>query len=74
MVVEIWKFIEVVWVHAATLCSKTPCTLSISSFPLSRHLGSRLDPIDALDLDDDRTSGRAGGRLFGGAPRDHGGS
>ena len=25
------------------LCSKTPCTLSISSFPLSRHLGSRRD-------------------------------
>ena len=52
-------------------CSKTPRTLSISSFPLARHLGSRRDRC-ALDLDDDRTSCRAGGRLFGGTPRDHG--
>ena len=50
------------------LCSKTPCTLSISSFPLSRHRLDR-EGIDALDLDDDRTSGRAGGRLCSGALR-----
>ena len=32
------------------------------------------DGVDALEIDLDRTSGRAGGRLFGGAPRDHVGS
>ena len=45
------------------------CTLSISSFPLSRHLGSRRGRCArsrAMTVDD-RTSGRAGGRFSSGA-------